>query len=58
MVLCLITIRVVGVTAFTVMSATQTLLVDMMPNQGSSITACVRPAFVYYPMDFIDSRIC
>ena len=44
MVLRLITFRaVVGVGALTLLNATQTLLVDMMPNQGSSITACVRP---------------
>ena len=28
------------------MTGTQTLLVDMMPNQGSSIMACVRPPFI------------
>jgi hypothetical protein len=42
MVFCLITFHLVGITAVIVMNATQTLLVDMMPNQGSSITACVR----------------
>ncbi|KAH9996022.1 major facilitator superfamily domain-containing protein [Russula vinacea] len=30
----------IGVGALTLLNATQTLLVDMMPNQGSSITAC------------------
>ena len=38
-----ITFPEVGVTALTMMNTTQTLLIDMMPNQGSSITACVRP---------------
>ncbi|KAF8481814.1 MFS general substrate transporter [Russula ochroleuca] len=31
---------IIGATALTVLNATQTLLVDMMPSQGSSITAC------------------
>ncbi len=39
----LITFYLVGVSAITILNATQTLLVDMMPNQGSTITACVRP---------------
>ena len=38
----LITFHVVGVTSIAVLNGTQTLLVDMIPNQGSSITACVR----------------
>jgi hypothetical protein len=47
--LCLITFHLVGVSAITVLNATQTLLVDMMPNQGSSVTACVRPPFISIP---------
>ncbi len=46
----LITFHLVGVSAITIMNATQTLLVDMMPNQGSSITACVRPPFIAIPL--------
>jgi len=42
----LITFHLVGVSATAIMTSTQTLLVDMMPNQGSSIMACVRPPFV------------
>jgi hypothetical protein len=45
----LITFHLVGVSAITILNATQTLLVDMMPNQGSSITACVRPPFITIP---------
>jgi hypothetical protein len=45
----LITLHLVGVSAVTILNATQTLLVDMMPNQGSSITACVRPPFITIP---------
>ena len=47
---------VVGMGALTVMNATQTLLVDMMPNQGSSITACVRlhlPTIPLISLNFI-----
>ena len=43
------TFHLVGVSAITILNATQTLLVDMMPNQGSSITACVRPPFFTIP---------
>ena len=39
----LITFHLVGISSVIILNATQTLLVDMMPNQGSSITACVRP---------------
>jgi hypothetical protein len=49
MTLRLITFHLVGVSAITIMNGTQTLLVDMMPNQGSSITACVRPPFISVP---------
>ena len=45
----LITFHLVGVSAIIILNATQTLLVDMMPNQGSSITACVRPPFITIP---------
>ncbi|KAN0111587.1 MFS general substrate transporter [Russula decolorans] len=31
---------IIGVSAITILNATQTLLIDMMPNQGSSVTAC------------------
>jgi hypothetical protein len=47
--LCLITFHLVGVSAIIIMNANQTLLVDMMPNQGSSIMACVRPPFITIP---------
>ncbi len=53
----LITFLLVGASAITVMNATQTLLVDMMPNQGSSITACVRPPFVIIPWTLLKSHI-
>jgi MFS family permease len=33
---------VVGLLAMIILNTTQTLLVDLVPNQGSSITACVR----------------
>ena len=45
----LITFHLVGVSATIIMNAIQTLLVDMMPDQGSSITACVRPPFITIP---------
>jgi len=35
---------VVGLTIVTIMNAIQTLLVDLFPDQGSSVTACVRPS--------------
>ena len=38
----LTTSLVVGVVVVVIMNTTQTLLVDLVPNQGSSITACVR----------------
>ena len=40
----LIMFHAVGITSIAVFNGTQTLLVDMMPNQGSSITACVCPS--------------
>lgn len=36
---------IVGLTCIIIFNATQTLLVDLFPNQGSSITACVGPPF-------------
>jgi len=45
----LITSHLAGVSSIIVLNATQTLLVDMMPNQGSTITACVRPPFTTMP---------
>ena len=37
-----LTSLVVGLVAVVIMNTTQTLLVDLVPDQGSSITACVR----------------
>ena len=45
----LITFHLVGVSLVIISNANQTLLVDMMPNQGSSITACVRSPFITIP---------
>ncbi|KAH9993492.1 MFS general substrate transporter [Russula compacta] len=36
----LILLFIIGLTAITIMNAIQTLLVDLVPSQGSSITAC------------------
>ncbi len=35
----------VGYTIVTIMNTVQTLLVDLNPSQGSSVTACVRLIF-------------
>ena len=34
--------HLVGYAIVSMMNSTQTLLVDLLPNQGSSVTACVR----------------
>ncbi|KAH9964193.1 MFS general substrate transporter [Russula dissimulans] len=36
---------IIGLAATVIFNAIQTLLVDLVPSQGSSITACVRPSF-------------
>jgi hypothetical protein len=39
--------HVVGATLVSVMNAITSLLVDLVPNQGSSITACVSLRLLY-----------
>jgi hypothetical protein len=45
----LITFHIVGFSNVIIINSTQILLIDMMPNQGSSIMACVRLPFITIP---------
>lgn len=45
-----LTLSAVGWSCMAIMNSAQTLLVDLAPNHGSSITACVRPAFLSVSM--------
>lgn len=45
----LFTMNLVGFIAIAVMNTTQTLIIDLLPAQSSSVTACVR-IFLIHPL--------
>jgi hypothetical protein len=45
----------VGYTIMVIMNTTQTLIVDLVPNQSSSVTACVRIYCVHYIRNYLTS---